>query len=63
MRVCKRVEPAAVGGLMDRLRTDFMGSRSPPPLIITVTAVCIRQVEAVLSVDTQKTKWLGNNKA
>lgn len=33
-----------------------MGSRAPPPLIVTVTAVCIRQVAAVLSVDNTERK-------
>lgn len=50
MRVHKRAEPTRVGGLADWLRTDLKYSRSPPPLITTVTAVCIRQAGAVLSV-------------
>lgn len=50
MRVHKRAEPARVGGLADWLRTDLTDSRSPPPLITMVTAVCIRQAGAVLSV-------------
>jgi len=49
MRVHKRAETARVGGLADWLRTDLTDSRSPPPLITTVTAVCIRQAGAVLS--------------
>lgn len=49
MRVHKWVEPATLGGLADWLRTDLTDSRSPPPLIIMVTAVCTRQAGAVLS--------------
>lgn len=56
MRVHKRAEPARVGGLADWLRSDLKDSRSPPPLVTMVTAVCIRQAGAVLSVGkiTQK---------
>lgn len=54
MRVRKRAEPVRVGGLADWLRTDLTDSRSPPPLITTVTAVCIRQAGAVLSVGSRK---------
>lgn len=49
MRVRKRAEPARLGRLADWLRTDLTDSRFPPLLIITVTAVCIRQAGAVLS--------------
>lgn len=54
MRVHKRAEPARVGGLADWLRTDLTESSSPPPLITTVTAVCIRQAGAVLSVGSRR---------
>lgn len=45
----KRAEPVRVGGLADWIRTKLTGSRSPPPMITVVTAVCIRQAGAVLS--------------
>lgn len=54
MRVHKRTEPVRVGGLADWLRTDLTDSRSPPPLIVKVTAVCIRQAGAVLSVGSRQ---------
>jgi len=59
MRVHKRAETARVGGLADWLRTDLTDSRSPPPLITTVTAVCIRQAGAVLSRNAWgENEWL-----
>lgn len=53
MRVHKRAKPARVGGLADWLRTDLTDSRSPPPLITMVTAVCILQAGVVLSVGSR----------
>lgn len=62
MKVHKRAEPARVGGLAGWLRTDLTDSRSPTPLITTVTAVCIRQAGAVLSVARGKRETRLENK-
>lgn len=58
MTVHKRAEPARVGGLADWLRTDLTDSRSPPPLILTVTAVYNRQAGVVLSRNAWGWEWL-----
>lgn len=56
-----------MGGLADWLRTDSSHCRSPPPMITTVTAVCIRPAGAALSVrgwgETQTQTRLENKTA
>lgn len=56
VRVCKKAEPVQVVGLADWLTTDLMDSRSPPPLITKVTAVCTQPAGAVLSARNKDEK-------